>query len=813
MFRQRNILMVVIVLCVGAWSAGSGLAQVRILYVDDSSAAGLDNGTDWDNAFVYLQDALGQAANYGCIAEIRVAGGTYRPDERSDWPVGGSGDRTAAFQLVNGVRVSGGYAGYGAPDPDQRDIPAYETILSGDLDGNDGAGFTNNEENSFHVVIGSDTDETAVLDGFSITAGNADESSPPNNRGGGMVIINGSPTLANCTFHSNSTERFGGGMYFSGGYPTLTDCTFSGNSAAHHDGGGMYSSGNATLHRCTFTGNFSGGGDGGGGMFSMGGNLVLDDCTFIGNSTVQRGGGLIVLLLGGSGHVTLANCTFIGNSAVREGGGLSMLNFQGTHNLTLINCAFSGNSAEVGGGGLCIYNYMDGGNLTLTNCTLSANSAPNGRALFCDSYQQQIPGTVQITNSVLWDGGDEIESTDGSTVTVNCSAVQGGWPGIGNIAVDPLLVDPDGPDDIVGTGDDNLRLLPESLCIDAGGNNALPPGITTDRDDNPRFVDALWIEPDPGCCTKPIVDMGAYEVQDCNGNGVPDGQDLALSQTILAADFESGLPGGWFASGLWHVTDACIVANECDPSHWVYFGLDAACNFDIGAAVQGILTAPEVLIPADATGAELTYCSAYHGEGGEAPFGFDMAWVAVNDSILDDVGFTTVVHNQWSTRTVDLSGYVGQTVTIIWSFNSVDDRQNDTLGWQVDAIELAAYGMIDNDCNTNGVPDECDPDCNLNGSPDECDIDAGTSSDCDHNGVPDECEADFDGDGLIDSCDPDIDGDGVPNDNDVCDYTPPGLPPELIEPDGSVLGDLDGDCDVDLDDFALMQARFTGPNQ
>jgi hypothetical protein len=34
----------------------------------------------------------------------------------------------------------------------------------------------------------------------------------------------------------------------------------------------------------------------------------------------------------------------------------------------------------------------------------------------------------------------------------------------------------------------------------------------------------------------------------------------------------------------------------------------------------------------------------------------------------------------------------------------------------------------------------------------------------------------------------------------------------FVESDGSVLGDLDGDCDVDLLDHAMMQARFTGPN-
>jgi len=80
--------------------------------------------------------------------------------------------------------------------------------------------------------------------------------------------------------------------------------------------------------------------------------------------------------------------------------------------------------------------------------------------------------------------------------------------------------------------------------------------------------------------------------------------------------------------------------------------------------------------------------------------------------------------------------------------------------------------------------------------------------DCNGNGVCDEEEPDFDGDGLIDECDPDIDNDGVSNEGDDCDYTPPGI---NVDDEGRPIGDLDLDCDVDLEDFAELQANFTGP--
>lgn len=103
-------------------------------------------------------------------------------------------------------------------------------------------------------------------------------------------------------------------------------------------------------------------------------------------------------------------------------------------------------------------------------------------------------------------------------------------------------------------------------------------------------------------------------------------------------------------------------------------------------------------------------------------------------------------------------------------------------------------------------------DCNANNVPDECDLAIATSTDCNHNATPDECEPDFDADGLIDDCDDDIDDDGVPNELDACNYTPLNAPPGMIEPDGTLLGDLDGDCDVDAADHALFAPCMAGPN-
>ncbi len=141
--------------------AASTRAQT-VVYVDDS-ATGANDGTSWANAYYALQDEV-TAAMPG--TEIRVAQGTYTPD-------GGTGNREATFQFISGLAVYGGYAGSGDPDPDERNFELYETILSGDLNKDDGSGFASNIENSYHVVTGSGTDASTVIDGFIITVDHA----------------------------------------------------------------------------------------------------------------------------------------------------------------------------------------------------------------------------------------------------------------------------------------------------------------------------------------------------------------------------------------------------------------------------------------------------------------------------------------------------------------------------------------------------------------------------------------------------------------------------------------------------------------
>jgi hypothetical protein len=424
----------------------AGSSSGRVIYVDANSPGPIHDGTSWDQALQYLQDALDEASLAGDVNEVRVADGTYRPDRDWFYP-GGTGERAATFELVDGVAVKGGYAGYG--DPNVRDVEAYETVLSGDLDGNDVdvnnacdlVGEPTRGENSYHVVTGSGTDANAVLEGFTVTGGNAN-GSDPDDRGGGMYNISGNPSVSDCTFVSNSAG-LGGGMQNDASSPTVSNCKFVTNAGVSNGGG---------IHNCN------------------GSSPTITDCTFESNCA-ERGGGLHNT--GSSSNPVVANCVFILNSSAIRGAGAD--NY-GNQALTR-NCLFVANSAPAGAG---MHNWNSSGHVT--NCTFAANAALNGGG---GMYNKG--STTVVTNCILWGntdlmGAGESGQIFGLGTIVNYSCVQG-WTGVfggaGNFDEDPCFADPCGGDYHLksesGRCDPNGAWVVDDVtspCIDKGDPNS-----------------------------------------------------------------------------------------------------------------------------------------------------------------------------------------------------------------------------------------------------------------------------------------------------------------------------------------------------
>jgi hypothetical protein len=509
-------------------AAGNTAFAERIIYVD-ADATGANNGSSWANAYKYLQDALADANSSPKPVEVRVAQGIYRPNEDPlDTDGTGYRDRREdTFQLINNMTIKGGYAGAGYPDPNARNLELYETILSGDLNGDDEdtldpcdlLNHPTRDENSYHVVTAHVCDETAVLDGFTITGGNANVFSYYRDMGGGVSC--GSPTLRNCTLIHNSAYD-GGGMV-NWGQSVLINCTFAENWAGY-DAGGMYNSGAPILTNCTFSGNSARYCGGGMKSFDPRGRATLINCIFEDNSAAYGGG-----IYGDYGATfRITNCILRRNSADNEGGG--MCNW-GWSFAELINCTLSGNCASQSGGGisnnrseLIMSNCSimenlagnEGGGIyhftrhewesgpTIKNCTFAGNSAEKGTTLYCTRRYLSEPVSIQFANCILWNGGIEIWNNDGSTITITYTDAQGGqsaiydpcgtviW-GAGNIDVDPCFAQPgywdpngtpaDTNDDFWVDGDYHLKSQAgrwepakqawitddvTSLCIDAG---------------------------------------------------------------------------------------------------------------------------------------------------------------------------------------------------------------------------------------------------------------------------------------------------------------------------------------------------------
>jgi hypothetical protein len=303
------------------------------------------------------------------------------------------------------------------------------------------------------------------VSGFTFSNGNARDA------GGGVWCQSSAVVVSNCVLVGNSayvdvrtgSEKvgFGGGAYRG----TFNNCIVTGNSALY--GGGAYG---CVLNDCTIRSNwvdagfllhgmddFEAYGGYGGGVY--GGTLTA--CKIIANSAVA-GGGVFAS--------SLNQCLVRSNSAV---GSNSYIDYNGVGggalNSVLNNCALFANLAnDVAGAALTC---------TLTNCTVCSNFGAVGGVLDCTAFNSIIQFNSGFADIADYAGG----------LLGFCCTTPMPPSGFGNITNLPLIMDLAGGD---------LRLQPDSPCINAGNNDYVTTG--TDLDGNPRVSGG-------------VVDMGAYE--------------------------------------------------------------------------------------------------------------------------------------------------------------------------------------------------------------------------------------------------------------------------------------------------------------
>jgi len=232
---QGFIFLFIAIACFVLYDYQMGYSQTPdasgIVYVKKGSTG---NGNSWTNPVGELADALKAAKTNTNIKQIWVSKGTYYPlySPQDGANFGTDKGRDNTFLLVKDVKIYGGF------DPnnnirdlqDKRIAPSATTgsILSGDFSNDDvlsGSGTTlaiaNNTENAYHVVVSTGNVGAALLDGFTITGGNADNNTGSlkvnsedtyRSNGGGLFISASAPTFSNVVICKNATAYSGGGM-------------------------------------------------------------------------------------------------------------------------------------------------------------------------------------------------------------------------------------------------------------------------------------------------------------------------------------------------------------------------------------------------------------------------------------------------------------------------------------------------------------------------------------------------------------------------------------------------------------------------
>ncbi len=350
------------------------------------------SGNSWADASGDLQSQI----NFTGAQQVWVAQGTYKPGGNANT------DRTVSFTMKNGVSILGGFAATGVPTLAERNPTSFTTVFSGDI-----GTIGDNADNSYHVVFNPNgLAETAVLDGITITGGNANvrNAYSKESYGGGMSNERSSPTLTNCRFLTNSAIS-GGGMSNEGGSsPTLTNCSFVDNKAGDV-GGGMYNY------------NYS--------------SPKLINCSFLSNSTDYDAGGMFN---GSSSGCTLTNCVLFGN----EGANTFYIGQESSITITysLLEAGVAGYTD--GGNNLTttISPFVSSTDARLNGCSPAINTGSNA----ANSTTTDLAGNPRFVNTTIDRGAYEFQGQPNLATTITQQPPSGSLVCQGSTVSIPLSV-------------------------------------------------------------------------------------------------------------------------------------------------------------------------------------------------------------------------------------------------------------------------------------------------------------------------------------------------------------------------------------
>ncbi|GAB5494924.1 MAG: hypothetical protein Phyf2KO_00040 [Phycisphaerales bacterium] len=532
-----------------------GTASADVLRVNlNVSSPG--NGSSWNDAFDSLTDALAVAT---AADEIWVARGSYVPDT----PAG----RDATFLIKDGVEVYGGFRG-NENNRSERDPDSNITELNGA-----GTIYT-------IVTIETGAGSGTILDGFTVTKGLADGTSIEQRTGAGIYGRDATPTISNVIVELCEAELGGSAIYLrgaSGNFATLADSRIRENL----DDSAVRTHVPLVIDDCVFVDNETTA------LELWGDNIhsvtdtqfsrnnsdpsiacvvvsldssvsfsEFDDCEFILNDGHLSGG---IYYLGRGDH-EIRNTVMRSNAAilVAQSAGAVVTNLeQPTDSVTIENSLLIGNDGAGQGGAIT---KLGQESLIITGSTIVGNTsgAPTSGGINSQSDGLSMRNTIIYDNFTTTNSIEErtqVFVPIGITATADrCIIDHLGFGAGSNISAvnsslaNPEFVDADGPDNIYGNIDDNVRLMPGSPAIDAGNSLYVGPFVTADIYNQPRFRDDTGT-PDTGVAdgTGIVVDIGAAEFQgttpqDCLADVNNDGMLTPTDFTAWINAFNNNLP-------------------------------------------------------------------------------------------------------------------------------------------------------------------------------------------------------------------------------------------------------------------------------
>jgi predicted outer membrane repeat protein len=245
---------------------------------------------------------------------VWVKAGTYFPTHDPYGNTNPTDPRDKTFYLKNGVRLFGSFAGTetALTEHTLSVINANATILSGDI------GTTaDTADNCYHVLVSVSDDSTTVLDGFTITGGNAFgsgvlfiETYPlSQSAGAGLANMYTALQVSNCIFEHNHTGSLGGGMFNNHASPVVANCIFAFNTSLDH-GGGMHNEFPSVIKVLNSVFFKNRANTGGGILNEINAVLQVTNCVFTQNYAIASGAAI------SSDSTVVTNCILYGNNKV-----------------------------------------------------------------------------------------------------------------------------------------------------------------------------------------------------------------------------------------------------------------------------------------------------------------------------------------------------------------------------------------------------------------------------------------------------------------------------------------------------------------